>query len=149
AVGGALAASAGTVICGLGLMALAEFAKVRSGGPAIAVSLAVALAASLTLAPALLRLLGRSVFWPIGARGPGGRDRPGPRAQRDRRVPLTEPREGVWGWISRKVVAHPLAVWGISVALLVPLAVIGFTVKANYRATGELSPTTGSVEGLA
>ncbi|MGH9676223.1 MAG: MMPL family transporter, partial [Candidatus Acidiferrum sp.] len=57
AVGGALAASAGTVICGLGLMVLAEFAKVRCGGPAIAISLAVALIASLTLAPALLQLL--------------------------------------------------------------------------------------------
>src|SRR5205085_288094 len=34
-VGGALAASAGTVIVGLGLMLTAEFAKVRCGGPAI------------------------------------------------------------------------------------------------------------------
>jgi RND superfamily putative drug exporter len=135
AVGGALAASAGTVICGLGMMALAEFAKVRCGGPAIAVSLAVALLASLTLAPALLRLLGRSVFWPVGA--------PRPESNRFRQ------REGLWGLISRKVVAHPLAVWGTSVAMLVPLAVIGFTVKANYRATGELSPASGSVEGLA
>jgi RND superfamily putative drug exporter len=55
-VGGALAASAGTVICGLGLMGFAEFAKIRSAGPVIALGLAVALAASLTLTPALLRL---------------------------------------------------------------------------------------------
>jgi RND superfamily putative drug exporter len=48
AVGGALTASAGTVICGLGLMGFAEFAKVRCAGPAIALSLAVALLASLT-----------------------------------------------------------------------------------------------------
>src|SRR5262245_5603091 len=63
-VGGALAASAATVVCGLGLMGLGEFAKVRCGGPAIALSLTVALVASLTLAPALLQLLGRRVFWP-------------------------------------------------------------------------------------
>jgi RND superfamily putative drug exporter len=153
AVGGALAASAGTVICGLGLMALAEFAKVRCGGPAIAVSLAVALAASLTLAPALLCLLGRSVFWPVGMprpeQGLSGRNPLLSFSARDKSIPLTSSGEGLWGRISRQVVAHPVAVWGTSVALLVPLAVIGFTVKANYRATGELSPTSSSVEGLA
>jgi RND superfamily putative drug exporter len=131
-VGGALAASAGTVICGLGLMGLAEFAKVRCGGPAIAISLAVALAASLTLAPALLRILGTAVFWPVGA----------PRREK-------RPREGVWGWISRQVLARPVVIFGVSVALLVPLALVGFGVKANYRATGELSRDSGSVEGLA
>src|SRR5262249_36110700 len=49
AVGKALAASAGTVMVGLGLMGLAEFAKVRYAGPAIALSLGVALLAALTL----------------------------------------------------------------------------------------------------
>src|SRR5205823_4247976 len=63
-VGSALAASAGTVICGLGLMGFAEFAKIRCAGPAIALSLAVALLASLTLTPALLRLLNHAAFWP-------------------------------------------------------------------------------------
>ena len=51
----------------LGLMAMAEFAKVRYAGPAIALSLGVALLASLTLTPALLRLVGRFVFWPAAA----------------------------------------------------------------------------------
>src|SRR5579871_315685 len=72
-VGSALAASAGTVICGLGLMGFAEFAKVRCAGPAIALSLAVALLASLTLTPALLGLLGRIAFWPRATAGDGAR----------------------------------------------------------------------------
>ena len=131
-VGGALAASAGTVICGLGLMGLAEFAKVRCGGPAIALSLAVALVASLTLAPALLQLLGRAVFWPNGLpqRTPAGH------------------REGAWDRISRGVVRRPLWVWATAVLVLLPLAIIGFQVRPNYRATGELSPTSDSVHGL-
>src|SRR5204862_1609923 len=69
-VGEALAASAGTVMVGLGLMAMAEFAKVRCAGPAIALSLGVALLASLTLTPALLSMLGRAVFWPRQAPEP-------------------------------------------------------------------------------
>ena len=134
AVGGALAASAATVIVGLGMMGFAEFAKVRSGGPAIAISLAVALAASLTLAPALLRLLGGAVFWPV--KPSDGR-------------PWTSRNEGIWGRLSKLVVARPMTIWWVSVVLLIPLAWIGLQVKANYRATGELADTSSSVRGLA
>ncbi len=133
-VGGALAASAGTVICGLGLMAFAEFAKLRSSGPAIAVGLGVALAASLSLAPALLRLLGPVVFWPLGA--------PKPEV-------VTRPRASLWDWLSKQVTAHPVAIFAASVALLLPLAVLGLQVHSAYRATGELAPTCQSVVGLA
>src|SRR5262249_6210611 len=65
-VGWARATSSGTVIVGLGLMLTAEFAKVRCGGPAIGIGLAVALLASLTLTPALLSIFGRAAFWPLG-----------------------------------------------------------------------------------
>jgi RND superfamily putative drug exporter len=140
-VGGALAASAGTVICGLSLMGLAEFAKVRCGGPAIAVSLAVALLASLTLTPALLALFGKAVFWPGGAPT-------APRLRVRDRFPA-EPAEGVWGWISRRVVAHPLLILSAALAVLVPLAFLGLRVRASYRATAELSPGSDSVRGLA
>jgi RND superfamily putative drug exporter len=139
-VGGALAASAGTVICGLGLMGLAEFAKVRCGGPAIAVSLAVALAASLTLTPALLRLLGPIAFWPNKC------------GSANRQLTLSvhrSAREGIWGTISRHVVARPVLIWATAVLVLLPLAGIGFGVRPNYRATSELASSSDSVQGLA
>jgi RND superfamily putative drug exporter len=131
-VGGALTASAATVICGLGLMGLAEFAKVRSGGPAIAISLAVALVASLTLTPALLRLLGQYVFWPVGE----------PKREQRRDGPT------LWARLSQLVVQRPVMIWSVSVLVLLPLALLGGQVKANYRATSELSATCSSVRGL-
>ncbi len=139
-VGEALAASAGTVMVGLGLMALAEFAKVRYAGPAIALSLGVALVASLTLAPALLRILGLTAFWP--RRAPG--------AQPPSLAPKYHvPRLDFWDWISHKVAARPVLVWGISVVVLLPLMAIGMRVRPNYRATGELAANSESLQGLA
>jgi len=132
-VGEAITASAATTICGLGLMALAEFAKVRCGGPAIAVSLAVALLASLTLTPALLALVGRYAFWPVGV----------PTLARTQAES-----EGLWGWLSHVVVRRPLLIGIGSFLLLVPLAMLGLTVKPSYRATAELSPHSSSVRGL-
>jgi RND superfamily putative drug exporter len=136
AVGGALTASAGTVMCGLGLMVFAEFAKVRFGGPAIALSLGVALLASLTLAPALLHLLGALAFWPRGVpTWSAGTTRTG-----------SNP--GFWTSVSRQVVARPVLVWSVAVVALLPLALVGLQVGATYRATGELPPRSGSVKGL-
>jgi RND superfamily putative drug exporter len=133
AVGASLAASAGTVICGLGLMGFAEFAKVRCAGPAIGLSLAVVLLASLTLAPALLHLLGQRVFWP----------------QKVRVRPRNPLRETLWDRISHHVVARPVLIWSIAFVVLAPLALLGLGVKANFKPTGELSPKAESVQGVA
>jgi RND superfamily putative drug exporter len=150
-VGGALAASAGTVVCGLGMMGLAEFAKVRCGGPAIAISIAVALVASLTLTPALLRILGPIAFWPKSVvRAATVRERTANRSLTVAAQPADYRlrTEGLWGWISRCVVARPLLIGTIAGLMLLPLAVVGFGVRPNYRATSELSPKSDSILGL-
>lgn len=138
-VGGALAASAGTVMVGLGLMAIAEFAKLRYAGPAIALSLGVALIASLTLTPALLSILGRIVFWPGAA----------PQVIRPRIAQLDAPAKlGVWDIISKFVARRPVLTWVVAVAVLAPLVILGIRVQPNYRATGELNSRCASLQGL-
>src|SRR5262245_3022380 len=134
AVGGAVAASAGTVICGLGLMAFAEFAKVRSAGPVIALALAVGLAASLTLTPALLKVIGLHVFWP---------DKIKPR------LPGVRRKASAWDRISRFVVRRPAWVWCVSSGLLAPFAALGVMTTPTFSPVGDLSPTSGCIRGLA
>jgi RND superfamily putative drug exporter len=129
-VGGALTASAATVICGLALMAVAEFAKVRCAGPAIALSLAVVLLASLTLTPALLHVLGARIFWP-----------------RKENACLTF-RPGIWDLLSAHVVRRPVLTWLVTVGFLLPFAVVGLHVKADYRPTGELAKSSCSIQGM-
>jgi RND superfamily putative drug exporter len=129
-VGEALAASAGTVMVGLGLMAMAEFA-----------SLGVALVASLTLTPALLSLLGRVVFWP--GKAPSAVFR-----ARLANLKSAPERLGMWDSISKFVVRRPVVTWFVAVAILAPFVILGLTVRPNYRATGELNPDCASLKGL-
>ncbi|MBM80243.1 MAG: transporter [Planctomycetaceae bacterium] len=63
-VGAALTASAGTVMCGIGMLVFAQFGKFHQAGIGITLGLAIVLCAALTLSPALLRLFGRWAFWP-------------------------------------------------------------------------------------
>jgi putative drug exporter of the RND superfamily len=142
-VGAALVASAGTVIIGLGMLYFSTFEKVKYTGPTIAISLAVALCAALTLAPAMLVLLGRSIFWPfrsphLSSAAETGIDGPRHRSAR-----------GFWALVADLVVAHPLPILSVCLLVLLPLAAVGARSKSNHSQLSGLDPETPSVIGTA
>jgi RND superfamily putative drug exporter len=136
-VGGALAASAATVVCGLGMMVFAEFGKFRYTGPAVAISLAVALVGALTLTPALLRMLGPIVFWPF----------------KIRRIERPELKEDAgqrfWDRVSHGLVRRPGAIWGASVLVMIPFAIWGTQLIPTYNFLAELDENRDSKVGAA
>ena len=121
----ALAGSALTTILGLSTMYFADFGKFRYSGPAIGLCLAITLVACLTLAPALLRALGSAAFWP-GARRtiaplPAGLDSSSRRARKTQRF------ASPWRWLSRVIVLYPGRLLTLSLLLLAPLAIVGWS----------------------
>lgn len=137
-VGEALVGSAMTTILGLGTMLFADFGKYRNSGPAIAICLAVTLAACLTLAPALLRALGRFVFWPfspvVGLAG----------ATREAEDAATS---ALWQRISRGILARPGLILTVSCLAMAPLAYRGLSVSVTYDLLEELPRDRDSVVG--
>lgn len=136
-VGWTLVASAATVVGGLGLMGCAEFVKMRYTGPALAVSLLVSLAASLSLTPAFLAVFGRWVFWPGN-----------PFAQAARTtVPLRRP--GRWQAWTDALLRRPGRTWAVALVLLMPFAVMGYHTQWVYDVSCELPEDAPSRQGLA
>ncbi|MET9287775.1 MMPL family transporter [Nocardia beijingensis] len=66
-VGEAITSAAGAVIIAFMALVLSTLGMFRAMGPALAIAVAVALAAGLTLVPAVVSLLGTKVFWPSKA----------------------------------------------------------------------------------
>ena len=140
-VGGALVASAGTVIVGLGMLWFSTFAKIRYTGPAIALCLAIGLLASLTLAPVLLHWLRGAIFWPF--RQP--HHEAGADVEREslQQMPLS----GFWLAVADQVVKRPGVILSVCVLALLPLAVVGSRTRPNYSQLADLDPDRPSVVG--
>jgi RND superfamily putative drug exporter len=140
-VGGALVASAGTVIVGLGMLWFSTFAKIQYTGPAIALSLAIALVAALTLAPVLLHWLRAAVFWPFRQphheRG----------ADTERETLEQLPLSGFWIKVADLVVRHPIVILAVCILGLAPLAYVGARTRSNYSQLADLSRDQPSVIG--
>ncbi len=116
-VGDALSASAFTTIIGLAMMFFADFGKFRNSGPAIGICLLVTLFACVTLAPALLRGLGRFIFWPFGEQNMVQANATNDAGD--------DPRGGIWGVIAGWIVAHPGRVLMVSLLAMLPFAWYG------------------------
>jgi RND superfamily putative drug exporter len=140
-VGGALVASAGTVIVGLGMLFFSSFAKVRYTGPTIAISLTVALLAALTLAPALLALLRGAIFWPRHA------PRRRPTADDDNEGLESVTVAAFWMRVADLVAHYPLAILSVCMIVLTPLAVVGAYAKSNHNQLADLDEDRPSVIG--
>lgn len=124
----ALMTSAGTVFMGLMLMGTTKFKLFSSTGPSVALGLVITLAASLTLAPALLVLLAR--WRPQSFHG------------------MTGPSSGFWDRFAHRVLARPLLSWAIALALMIPLAALGTQTTFTQDTLLEMPSQTPSAEAL-
>jgi putative drug exporter of the RND superfamily len=108
--GPAIIASAGTVILSLLTLTVAELNSTKGMGPVLAIGVGVALAAMVTLLPALLVIFGRWIFWPV--RPTYGSPEPTSR--------------GFWARVGRKVALRPRTVW-VGTALVLGVMALGLT----------------------
>jgi len=155
-----------TVAAGTAALLAAVSPFFRAFGPAMAMSVLVGLAVSVTVIPALLAVLGRFVFWPRRLLPPdSGASMPGPGPAR--LVPNV-PTAGRWlGLMTRRPVAAGVLVVGVGVLVLAALPLRGIALGVGFttslpgdnpvrQASGEAgaafapgvtSPTTLLVEG--
>jgi RND superfamily putative drug exporter len=106
--GPAIIASAGTVILSLLTLTVAELNSTKGLGPVLAIGVGVALAAMMTLLPALLVIFGRWIFWPV--RPAFGSDEPTTR--------------GIWARVGRRIASRPRIVW-VSIAVVLGAMALG------------------------
>jgi len=149
-VGNALTASAGTVMCGIGMLVFAEFGKFHQAGIGITLGLAIVLCAALTLSPALLRLFGRWAFWPqsygVQARVSSGWLSPTSLIGR-----LLEQNyiQMLWDRVGAMLLKRPGTILFGSFALMTPFAVVAmlFYSYLSYGLLSELPADNTSVLG--
>lgn len=135
---GPIVAVAGiTVAAGTAALLVAESAFFRAFGPAMALSVLVALVVSVTLVPALLAVFGRALFWPAVPRPPAGTTPPEgtlPPAAR-------APRSHSVRWMVWKPVAA-----GIVVACVAALALAALPLREMRLGVGFVPSLPASTE---
>jgi putative drug exporter of the RND superfamily len=126
--GAAIASSGAAVIVGMAGMGFADFGLFNTTGPAVAVSVAITLLAGLTIAPALMRLLGRRTFWPVQM--------------------TTARRSRVWGTLASQVTSHPATALVAVLVLLLPLNLAVLKTGQNFNFLGDLGNSVEAHSGF-
>lgn len=126
--GGAILASAGTNVAGLGTLALAHNRDMYTTGPTIAVAIVLGTLAVLTLTPALMCLVGRKLVWPTRA------DRLG--------------RDSVlWTSVADLATRRPLAVVAALLVVMLPPAMAALQLEPFYDSLDEYPAESSFVRG--
>lgn len=129
-VGPAIVASAGTTILGLLSLIATQMIPTQNAGKALGAVLCWAPLAGVTLIPAVVCLMGRAVFWPMG---------------------LGDVKESgrIWPALGRMVVRRPVLTLLLGFALLLPAAVRAGFLEFRYDTLSELPPGSSSESGAA
>ena len=133
-----------------GALILTSYKKTQQAGLVIPLALLITLVVSVTLTAALLRLLGKWVFWPqIPEEDPGAS--PGWIAQSSlmKRLADLELAPLLWKRIIALVAAYPTTLWCVAAGVLLPLALVAIVSlpRVSYGLLAELSEESRSVEG--
>ncbi|MFC6884556.1 MULTISPECIES: MMPL family transporter [Actinomadura] len=134
----AVIASAATVAIGLLCLLLADMNSTAGLGPVAAAGVITALAAMLTLLPALLVICGRWVFWPLVPRYDAKYLKP----------EAYESEHGVWSRVAGAVARHPRVLWAATTVGLLALTLGLGSLKADGLSdAGQFTGRPDSIAG--
>jgi RND superfamily putative drug exporter len=131
--------SGGTVVLALSGMFLVPELTFRSLGIGAVLVVVVAVAASLTLLPAMLSLLGDKINFP----------RLGRKKQAEAVDPHFVTYKGFWGRVTKRVMAHPVIALVLSVGLLLAFALPMFDMQRGSSGVSSLPQNTDAAAAYA
>ncbi len=145
-VGGAVTASAATVIGGIAMLAFGDFPKIHAAGIVIPLALAVVLLATLTVSTSLLRLAGRWAFWPHFLRR---QSTPQSKPTSLQRILGGTLFGNFWERAAAFLIRNPAEVWLGAVAVMTPFVVLALrhSSDTNFNPLSDLPRDVPSVLG--
>lgn len=139
-----IAASAATVVLALLCLLFSDLNSNRSLGPIAAIGIVFAFLSALTLLPALLVTFGRGAFWPF-------RPKLLPESAHPSRIKSPtglEQSTGLWKRVGILIKKQPIAVWSVSLIILVAAISGLFQLKANgVSQTNVILGSSNAVDG--